>query len=75
MDDQLNKSNAEDDEVIEDVEVHPCDSKNEQSSIEMYKHTMVRKFKYQPHESIKLVVRHAFQTLDFFRQVLVDYCV
>ncbi|KAJ4720929.1 hypothetical protein OWV82_008673 [Melia azedarach] len=84
MDDQLNESNADDFEVVEDVELRPCDSEDEekmcdsedeQAPIDIHKNTTVKEFKYQPDGSIKLVVGHAFPTLDFLKKVLVDFCV
>ncbi|KAJ4725750.1 Mutator-like transposase [Melia azedarach] len=81
-----NEINAEDFEVIEDVELHPCDSADEEDGIcdfdnkeptteVQHNGIIAREFKYQPDGSIKLMLGHTFITLEFFRQVLVDYCI
>lgn len=51
------------------------DSEDGQSLLDMHRNIVVREFKYQLDESIKLVVGHSFRTLDFFRQMLIYYCI
>lgn len=53
-----------------------CDSKDEESPIKvMHNGIVVREFKYQPVGFINLILRHTVTNLEFFKQVLMDYCI
>lgn len=59
-----------------DEENERCDFDNKEPTTEV-KHNgiIAREFKYKPDGSIKLMLRHTFTTLKFFRRVLMDYCI
>ncbi|KAJ4722579.1 hypothetical protein OWV82_006054 [Melia azedarach] len=66
LDYELNEPNVEDFEVLEDIELHLCDSddkdegrydsKDEEPPTNMHRNLMVKEFKYQPNRFIKLAV-------------------
>lgn len=77
--------NPEDFELLKDVQLCPGDSNDEEegrydsevenSPQDIHRNLVVKEFKFQPNRSIKLAKGHEFQTFNYFRQVLVNFCV